>query len=148
MDALVDSFPKTGFVCPRAPHPLQHLSLCFFNKERAEEPAMMAQTFNPSTQGAGRWGSVSLVPASSTEWILGQPRRHRESLCERRRRRREGKEGEGIEGGKRKGGGGGRRESAERPLVPEQGFGKGYSLPVAPAQILLMLCFLSLLSPV
>ena len=48
-----------------------------FNKEMGQA---VAPAFNPSTWEAEAGGFLSLRPAWSTEWALGQPGMHRETL--------------------------------------------------------------------
>jgi hypothetical protein len=47
-------------------------------------PAVMAHAFNPSTWKAEAGKSLSLRPAWSTEWVLGQPGLHRETLSQKK----------------------------------------------------------------
>jgi hypothetical protein len=48
---------------------------------------VVAYTFNPSTWEAEEGGSLSSRPAWSTEWILGQPGLHRETLSQKEKKR-------------------------------------------------------------
>jgi hypothetical protein len=44
---------------------------------------MVAQAFNPSTREAEAGGFLSSRPAWSTEYVLGQPGLHRETLSQK-----------------------------------------------------------------
>jgi hypothetical protein len=49
-------------------------------KDYEQRWALVAHTFNPSTQEAEAGGFLSSRPAWSTEWVPGQPGLHRETL--------------------------------------------------------------------
>jgi hypothetical protein len=63
-------------------------------KKRGSQPGVVVHTFNPSTWEAEAGGFLSSRPAWSTEWVLGQPGLHRETLSrknqkEKRKRKEE-----------------------------------------------------------
>jgi hypothetical protein len=55
-------------------------SIMWWFKIQTHSWAVVAHTFNSSTWEAEAGGFLSLRPAWSTEWVLGQPGLHRETL--------------------------------------------------------------------
>ena len=51
------------------------------------QQAVVAYAFNPCTWEAEAGGSLSSRPAWSTEWVPGQPRLHRETLSQKKKKK-------------------------------------------------------------